>query len=776
MAKAFLSHSSSDKGLVERIATQLGKNNCHYDKFTFEAGNITIEEIFKGLEDTDVFVLFISSKALESEWVQKEISKAEQLLSRNIIERIFPLIIDSKIDHTDKRIPEWIRKPYNLRVLNNEVLILKKIKQLLRESNFKKYAHLREINDLFVGRNDIMQEFERKLINIDNTKPTCIIASSFFEGIGRRTFLRNGLVKTRVINKWYEPVPISVSSKESIEDFLYKLNFVEPIPDVFEKDLASEELSAKVELGREYIKRFTDNNEILFIIDEGSIVLPNHSLVGWFKDIISATTLQNQVSICLISKFKPYGPLIKKLGNVLNFQINELSKEDTQTFFLQYLNIIDKRIGADDTKFFLDYLKGIPGQIVYAANLIDTLGPAEAKRYVRDIEEFDELRALSILKFLDDDELSKQMLIGLSKFEIISYDLVYSIFGENEDVYKSIQRLFDLTLFFSVSSTHEYLKLNSSISDYINRSKLSLASKYDERIKELTKESLKKPLDTTIQNDYSEFLFTLHNMITSGQSIPSKYLIPSFVLKSVMKEYNARQYKTVIQLANKLLENESRFDYQIIRETRNWLCLAYSREQDERFFDEIGFFKEQDDETLVDYHFLLGFYYRNGDKMEEAEYHFYEVLKINEHHSRSKRELVNVYLRNGEYNKALKWAEDNYTRFKTNILHIQAYFTCLVKKRDKSEFDFDILNELLDSASKSMDKKARDISREMQAEYDFYIQNNAASAIKTLSESLMLNSRNVFAYRALAEILKRKKMHFELMELNEKFPDLNGHD
>ena len=776
MAKAFLSHSSSDKGLVERIATQLGKNNCHYDKFTFEAGNITIEEIFKGLEDTDVFVLFISSKALESEWVQKEISKAEQLLSRNIIERIFPLIIDSKIDHTDKRIPEWIRKPYNLRVLNNEVLILKKIKQLLRESNFKKYAHLREINDLFVGRNDIMQEFERKLINIDNTKPTCIIASSFFEGIGRRTFLRNGLVKTRVINKWYEPVPISVSSKESIEDFLYKLNFVEPIPDVFEKDLASEELSAKVELGREYIKRFTDNNEILFIIDEGSIVLPNHSLVGWFKDIISATTLQNQVSICLISKFKPYGPLIKKLGNVLNFQINELSKEDTQTFFLQYLNIIDKRIGADDTKFFLDYLKGIPGQIVYAANLIDTLGPAEAKRYVRDIEEFDELRALSILKFLDDDELSKQMLIGLSKFEIISYDLVYSIFGENEDVYKSIQRLFDLTLFFSVSSTHEYLKLNSSISDYINRSKLSLASKYNERIKELTKESLKKPLDTTIQNDYSEFLFTLHNMITSGQSIPSKYLIPSFVLKSVMKEYNARQYKTVIQLANKLLENESRFDYQIIRETRNWLCLAYSREQDERFFDEIGFFKEQDDETLVDYHFLLGFYYRNGDKMEEAEYHFYEGLKINEHHSRSKRELVNVYLRNGEYNKALKWAEDNYTRFKTNILHIQAYFTCLVKKRDKSEFDFDILNELLDSASKSMDKKARDISREMQAEYDFYIQNNAASAIETLSESLMLNSRNVFAYRALAEILKRKKMHFELMELNEKFPDLNGHD
>ncbi len=776
MAKAFLSHSSSDKAIVERIAIQLGKNNCHYDKFTFEAGSYTIEEIFKGLEDTDVFVLFISAKALESDWVQKEISAAEKLLSRNAIERIFPILIDKSINHFDKRIPDWIKKPYNLKVFTNEVLILKKIKQLLRESNFKKYAHLREINNLFVGRNELMQEFERKLINIDNTKPTCIIASSFFEGMGRRTFLRNGLAKTRIIDSWYEPVPISVSSKESIEDFLYKLNFVEPIPEVFEKNLALEELDAKIELAREYVKKFNDNNEILFIVDEGSIVLPNHSLVGWFTEMIKAINLQNQVSICLISKFKPYGPSIKKLGNVLNFQIDELSKEDTQTFFLQYLSIINKTLSASDNKFFLEYLKGIPGQIVYAANLIDSLGVNEAKRYVRDIEEFDELRALSILKFLDEDELSKQMLIALSKFEIISYDLVYAIFGESEAVYKSIQRLFDLTLFFSVSSTHEYLKLNTSIADYINRSKLSLSSEYNERIKQLTKDSLKNPLDETIKNDYSEFLFTLHNMITAGQPVPSKYLIPSFILKSVLKEYNGRQYKTVIQLTKKLLESESRFDYQIIREARNWLCLAYSREQDDKFFEEVGFFKERDDETLVDYHFLLGFYYRNGNKMLDAEKHFFEVLKINEHHSRSKRELVNVYLRNGEYAKALKWAEDNYTRFKTNILHIQAFFTCLVKKREKTEFDYGVLSELLESASKSMDKKAGDISREMQAEFDFYIKNNAPSAIASLSEALKLNPNNVFAYRALTEILRRKQMHFELVELNEKFPDLNSHE
>ncbi len=772
MAKAFLSHSSKNKDLVEKIATQLGRNNCHYDKFTFEAGNLTLDEIFKSLEDTDVFVLFISKPALESEWINKEITQAKILSTDKRIDRIFPIIIDRLIDHSDNRIPEWIRKPYNIRYFDNEVIILKKIKQLLRETNFKQYAHLREINDLFVGRNDIMQEFERKLININNSKPTCIIASSFFEGMGRRTFLRNGLIKTRIIDKWYEPVPISIGAKESIEDFLYKLNFVEISPEIFQKNFATEELQEKIKLGRQYIKKFAETGEILFIVDEGSIVLPNHSLVGWFKEIISAPELQNQVCICLISKFKPYGPNIKKLGNVLNFQINELSKEDTQTFFIQYLNIINQKLTPEETKFFLQYLKGIPGQIIYAANLIDSVGVRNSKSFVNDIEEFDELRSLSILEFLKDDLLCRQILMALSKFEIISFDLVYKIFGESEEVYKAIQRLFDLTLFFPVSSTHDYLKLNTSISDHINRSKLELDRTINDRIKEIAKEAIQKPLELNEGSDYSEFLFTLEAMIRENITIPSKYLIPSFILKSIIKEYNDRQYKTVIQLCSKLLENESKFDLQIIRETRIWLCLAYCRKQNETFFELIKYFNNQDDESQIDYHFLLGFYYRNGDKMEEAESHFLDVLKIDEHHSRTKRELVNVYLRKGEYMKALGWAKDNYNRFKTNILHIQAYFTCLIKKIDKTEFDLEKIRELLQNASKSLDKKANDVIKEMQAEFDFYIEGNAQKAITTLTESLRMNPHNYFAFRSLLEIFIRKKMTFEMEDLVAKYPDL----
>ena len=114
MAKAFLSHSSKDKQLIDKIAKQLGKNNCHYDTLTFEAGRRAIQEIIDGLEDTDIFIIFLSDTALESKWVKKELTHAKKLLSQEAIERVFPLIIDKSITYDDPRIPAWIKKPYHI--------------------------------------------------------------------------------------------------------------------------------------------------------------------------------------------------------------------------------------------------------------------------------------------------------------------------------------------------------------------------------------------------------------------------------------------------------------------------------------------------------------------------------------------------------------------------------------------------------------------------------------------------------------------------------------
>lgn len=96
-----------------------------------------MDEIIDSLSDSEIFVLFISEASLQSEWVQKEMGVASRLHKHGIIQRIFPLIIDKGVNHTDSRIPEWIRRPYNIKPFSNEVLVLKKIRQFLREADIK---------------------------------------------------------------------------------------------------------------------------------------------------------------------------------------------------------------------------------------------------------------------------------------------------------------------------------------------------------------------------------------------------------------------------------------------------------------------------------------------------------------------------------------------------------------------------------------------------------------------------------------------------------------
>ena len=57
MGRIFLSHSSADKEFVEPIADLLGKTKCVYDKYTFEIGMKTFDEIFQ-----NVICLFLWKK------------------------------------------------------------------------------------------------------------------------------------------------------------------------------------------------------------------------------------------------------------------------------------------------------------------------------------------------------------------------------------------------------------------------------------------------------------------------------------------------------------------------------------------------------------------------------------------------------------------------------------------------------------------------------------------------------------------------------------------
>ncbi len=770
MAKAFLSHSSANKDLVEKIAASLGTNKCHYDRFTFEVGNKTLDEILHALDSTDIFVLFLSNEALESPWVKKEITQANINLNNGIISKVFPVIIDPSINYKDERIPSWIRKPYNLQHLDNEVLILKKIRQLIRLAEFKQHKHLEELNDLFVGRNDLMQEFETKFITIDDCTPTCVIAYNYIQGTGRRTFMKNALKKVNIVGNYFDPLIIPIEAKESIEDFIYKLNLIDPKKRVLEQDFSELSIGEKLQLAREVVLKFSENNEILFIEDHGSIILPNNSIADWFEELIDFEEFKNKVCFCIISKFRPSVFALSKNSNIVGFRVDELSRPDTQNLFLRYLKIMRIDISKEDKEYFINHLSGIPAQTIYAANLIASSSAIHAKSLIKDIESYNDQIALSILDYFGKDDHTLQVLIVLSKVEIISYEFITKLFTNEEELTRSLQSLFDLSTFNFMFSGYEYLKLNTAISDYIKRARISLNPEYSEKFNQLILDSLTDvDLDEKLEDDYSEFLFALQNRLVNGKEIPKKFFIPSYVLKTIVQKYYDTDYDVVIKLCEKLLENPSNYDSQIIRETKYWLCQAYAKKSNEKFFQEVKFFKQAHKKDNKDYYFLLGFYHRCDRNYDKATEYYQEVLSIDDSHSRAKRELVIVYTAQGEFPKALGLARDNYDRFPSNVYHAQAYFTCLIKKNGLTDEESDEIEEILEMVCKSPSQKSREMYAIMEAEYQYYRNNDLARAISMLQEALRVHSKKVFAYRSLKEIYRRRDMIEALNKLRNDF-------
>lgn len=132
MGKIFLSHSSKDKEYVGYIANLLGKDHCTYDEMCFEYGMKNIDEIFKEIDKTSIFVFFISDNSLKSDWVKDELDLAEEKLkdSSHKLSQIFPIIIDNTITYADSRIPDYLKKgigSYNIRPISTPQVAYKKI-------------------------------------------------------------------------------------------------------------------------------------------------------------------------------------------------------------------------------------------------------------------------------------------------------------------------------------------------------------------------------------------------------------------------------------------------------------------------------------------------------------------------------------------------------------------------------------------------------------------------------------------------------------------------
>jgi len=332
--------------------------------------------------------------------------------------------------------------------------------------------------------------------------------------------------------------------------------------------------------------------------------------------------------------------------------------------------------------------------------------------------------------------------------------LINRIFGNNDDTQEAIQQLYDLSLIRYMFDGYEYLSLNSSLADYINRSRVPLDGKYKSRMSQVIKKLLREDLDMVLVNDYSGFMLTLQSMLEEDKPIPPKFFMPSLIIKNVIKLYNeGDKYPQVIRICENLLK-ETNYDEQILWETHYWQTAALANIKDRRALQNVEYFKG----NTIAYNFLKGFYYRNVNMKQQALDCYYRVLKADSNHPRAKREIVNILLSELKYDEAYKMAKENYEKDKTNIFHIQSYFISLIRRNEYlSPEDIRVLKSLIKSVENSIDSKGADIARCMKGEYAYYVERNLEAAKDILMEATRINENKTYPKKTLREIFKSAK-------------------
>ena len=104
--RVFLSYSSADKAMAEKLATDLRSHGVDvwYDKWEIQPGDSLRRKIDQGIEGADYFLVLLTPNSLQSEWVQTELDAGMVRRIEGLC-KLIPIIRNLK----DEQIPVTLR-------------------------------------------------------------------------------------------------------------------------------------------------------------------------------------------------------------------------------------------------------------------------------------------------------------------------------------------------------------------------------------------------------------------------------------------------------------------------------------------------------------------------------------------------------------------------------------------------------------------------------------------------------------------------------------------
>lgn len=759
MDKIFLSHSSKDKPYVSYIAEHLGKDKCVYDAMCFEAGMKNLDEIFREMGKTSIFVIFISENSLESPWVKKELAIADERLNHDSKKflQIFPIIIDPAISHNDSRIPDFLKTgfgSYNIKVITSNIVAYRKIKNLQRKHVLENDLLLQKIDNCFYGRDEEISSFKKAFDSREGIK---VLVASGIMGIGRKSYLLQCLKQSELIEKYYVPPVISLNGFASIEDVIVKLSEIGFGRYSLEKVTTLPDMNSKIDVLTSTLKSIQDYREQVVIYDDGCLINRQGELIYWFEKAIAS--IRNEATIIIASRYMVNMYCLRKNPSIFAQSVSALSYLEWLGLMRVYAQNNNIELTLDDRVYFKDILTGYPPQIIYCVDMMKNTSVEEVKENSRQIIDAFSPKVTEMLESVFPKEIKEDaygLLAFASWYGIVPGDLLNIVLEIKENYKKAFSLFKSLTICRYLGINNEYVEVNPVISDYIQRNRYKLPADINKVLQQRLGEFNRNIEETenTVTEDFEDLKYYLKANIIADQEIPERFMYSTLYLSSIYELYNNQKYKHVISLVEKLKEVGAfeRYDRPIQTRIQEYYCRSLAREADMKFYDEVEFFvQENDGKNINQYNFLRGFMYRNNSEYDKALERYKRVLENQPKHKSAMREIVIVYRGLEDYESAYEYAKINYLRESDNLYQIQPYFEILIRKlrQDRTTEEKQYMDEMLQTIRRINATKPSTTYYEILGQYVAYEENDSVRALAILDEGLRKFPESSYIIKAM---------------------------
>lgn len=749
MIKVFLSHSSLQKNLVEKVASEIGWDFAILDKFDFESGRKIIDEINNALGVTSVFVLFASKESLSSSWCKSELANIRDLVDE---EKCYfcAFSVDEGIDVTKDAKP-WVRQ-YLTNYYDNPKTLARVIQRRIVEILWEKHPEIKIKEHFYVGREKESSQMMSMLYENRNQKSKCVIASGL-RHIGRKRFLLQFMVHklNNGLHPSYYPLEISLKDTDSLDSLIKQMNDYICTYSKTELDEALKDVTKHKEIAVTLVNNIVEAHELIRIDDDSCIVNKNGYIEDWFLDVIHQTDLNPKVSLFVASTCSVNAKTAREEKQISHLQLQPMKRTDMKILFNVYAEA--KGVKCDDGKVdeLLTNMTGYPDQVFEIVDLLERSGMPAVMREISGINKMYDSDMAMLLDEFRKDTKAYQLLILMSKFEYIGYHQLYSIFQEPE-LNAILERFEHHAIYECFGATRNYLRLNRALADYIDRNRLALDKVYQQRLDIYSKELLEQTDEETL--NLAEDLYRSKKMLSDPRfKVSTETILPSVALKVIVDQYRKEDYEGVIDLARRILYDNNRHDYDSVkRSIRYWMCLSYCKLGSEY---QLEIEKEVKNFTGYTKFFILGYYERIQGHYPKAQSYYEKALEasksyMHKHTSKAAHELVITKMKQNDYEGALELAKQNYESEKSNVYHIEAYFRCYVQSNHP---DKNLLQLLIKNMRSSYDANKDVIADTFEAEYYFYIDKEPLKAINQLKDILHTKKGPCLNYTA--EALKR---------------------